>query len=354
MARRLRLEIPGGIYHVTNRGNQDAAVFLDDQDRQSFLELLGDAATKTGWRIHAHALLNNHFHLVLETPEPNLVAGMKWWLATYTNRFNRRHRRRGHVFAGRYRAIPVAPEGPFYREACAHVLLNPARAGLLPDGEPLASWRWSSLPLCAPDAPPPPAWHPTERLTQAFAADPDDPARGSGLLQHLEALRSAPEPPLWSGLRRGWYFGPPDFGATLLSAAGPRSQIRSHGVVPKDGAVLLGRQIVAAELAVRGWTGKQLRERPRADADKIAIARRLRRETPLPLRWIARELEAGSVHTLRNALASLREGPPPTRSSPPALPSPAPGESLGGGSVASTPAAESATRRPEAFSVAWD
>jgi putative transposase len=92
MARKLRVEYPGAVYHVMNRGDRREPIFQDDADRQRFWETLGEVCAKTGWQIHAFCLMGNHFHLVLETPQPNLVAGMKWFLGTYTSRFNRRHR----------------------------------------------------------------------------------------------------------------------------------------------------------------------------------------------------------------------------------------------------------------------
>src|ERR1700690_532883 len=90
MARKLRLEYPGAIYHVMNRGDRREPIFQDDKDRRLFLETLGEACAKADWQGHAYCLMGNHFHLVLETPQGNLVAGMKWFLGTYTSRFNRR------------------------------------------------------------------------------------------------------------------------------------------------------------------------------------------------------------------------------------------------------------------------
>jgi len=89
--RKLRVQYPGAIYHIMNRGDRREAIFKDDKDRRRFLQTLGQACEKTGWQVHAYCLMSNHFHLVIETPQPNLVAGMKWLLGTYTSRFNRRH-----------------------------------------------------------------------------------------------------------------------------------------------------------------------------------------------------------------------------------------------------------------------
>ncbi len=90
MARPLRIEYAGAVYHVMARGNQGQAIFCDDKDRQRFLETLGQACEKTGWHIHAYVLMGNHYHLLVETPEGNLVAGMKWLQGTYTQRHNAR------------------------------------------------------------------------------------------------------------------------------------------------------------------------------------------------------------------------------------------------------------------------
>ena len=90
MARSLRIEYPGAVYHVMARGNQGRPIFRDNADRKLWLETLGEACLKTGWRVHAYVLMGNHYHLLLETPEPNLSAGMKWLQSTYTSRYNHR------------------------------------------------------------------------------------------------------------------------------------------------------------------------------------------------------------------------------------------------------------------------
>jgi len=97
MARALRLEYPGAVYHVMARGNQGQPIFRDDRDRRVFLDTLAEAHAKTGWRIHAYVLMGNHYHLLLETPEGNLVAGMQWLQSTYTLRYNARHEVFGHL-----------------------------------------------------------------------------------------------------------------------------------------------------------------------------------------------------------------------------------------------------------------
>ena len=111
MPRQMRREFAGAIYHVMNRGDRREAIFRNDQDRRMFLSTLTGACAKTGWQIHAYCLMRNHFHLVIETPQPTLVVGMKWLLGVYTKRFNIRHKECGHLFAGLYKALHVEGKG---------------------------------------------------------------------------------------------------------------------------------------------------------------------------------------------------------------------------------------------------
>jgi len=138
MPRQLRVEFPGALYHVMSRGDRREAIFLDDVDRQDFLKTLAEACQKTGWQVHAYCLMNNHFHLVMETPDANLVEGMRWLLSAYTIRLNHRHKLFGHVFSGRYKALLVEGGNGYLKTVCDYVHLNPVRAGLLAPGRAAA------------------------------------------------------------------------------------------------------------------------------------------------------------------------------------------------------------------------
>ena len=107
MARKVRVEFEGATYHVMCRGDRRENIFEDDLDRARFLETLGEVCRRTGWKIHAYVLMSNHYHWLLETPGANLVAGMRWFQSCYTARYNRRHRKAGHLFQGRYKAMLV-------------------------------------------------------------------------------------------------------------------------------------------------------------------------------------------------------------------------------------------------------
>jgi REP element-mobilizing transposase RayT len=131
MPRKMRVEYSGAMYHVMSRGDQRDAIFLDDVDRHESIKTLAEACQKTDWWVHAFCLMKNHYHMVIETPNGNLVAGMQWLQSTYTIRLNNRHTLAGHVLSGRYKAQLVEGSGSGYlRTACDYVHLNPGSTRL--------------------------------------------------------------------------------------------------------------------------------------------------------------------------------------------------------------------------------
>lgn len=142
MARPLRIEFAGAVYHAMGRGNERRAIYRDDADRELFLATLARAVERWRWIVHAYCLMGNHYHLLLETPEPNLSRGMRQLNGEYTQAFNRRHLRVGHLFQGRFKAVVVEKESHLL-ELCRYVVLNPVRArGMkVPDA---GAWPWSS------------------------------------------------------------------------------------------------------------------------------------------------------------------------------------------------------------------
>jgi len=157
MARQIRIQYPGATYHVMARGNRRESIFHDDRDCEAFLERLGKACQRTGWEIRAFVLMGNHYHLVVHTPKPNLVDGMKWLQNAYSRWFNTRHQLWGHLFGDRCKAILVEEETSFGGRGAArgdylttlidYVHLNPARARLIQPGEKqsLLDYPWSSV-----------------------------------------------------------------------------------------------------------------------------------------------------------------------------------------------------------------
>lgn len=145
MARSIRIEYPGAFYHVMARGNRRENIFLDDDDRRFFLKTLAEACGMTGWRIHAWVLMGNHYHVLIETPEANLVTGMQWLQNTYTRRFNTRHGLWGRLFGDRYKAVLVEGEGYYYETLLDYIHLNPVRAVLVGVIKSGASGSWQNL-----------------------------------------------------------------------------------------------------------------------------------------------------------------------------------------------------------------
>ena len=140
MARPLRLEFPGAVYHVTSRGNDRQDIAIDEHDRSQFLSLLTHVVDRYAWLCHAYCLMGNHYHLLIETPQPNLSLGMRQLNGRYTQAYNRRHERVGHLFQGRFIAILVEKEAHLL-ELSRYVVLNPVRAKLVSHPR---QWAWSS------------------------------------------------------------------------------------------------------------------------------------------------------------------------------------------------------------------
>lgn len=140
MARPLRLQVADGVYHLTARGNERKAIYRDEGDKETFLEILAETLERFAWRLLSYCLMSNHYHLLVRTPQPNLARGMRDLNGVYAQAFNRRHGRDGHLFQGRYRAILIESDEHLLA-AAAYVVRNPVRAGIC--AKP-GEWPWSS------------------------------------------------------------------------------------------------------------------------------------------------------------------------------------------------------------------
>ena len=310
MARKLRVQYPGAMYYVMNRGDRREDIFCDDKDHARFLETLPEACQKTGWQIHAFCLMANHFHLVLETPQANLVAGMKWFLGTYTARFNRRHKLFGHLFSGRYKSLVVDGSGTGYlKTVCDYVHLNPARARLLEPEQSLRSFAWSSWPgfLQAPSKRP--VWLRVERLLGEYGIPKDSRAGRRRMEQALEQRRRAETVDAFNAVRRGWCLGDEEFRKELLAQMSERMGAEHYGPERAETGVEKAERIIAAELRRRGWTEEDLEERRKGDAAKVRMAQRLRAETVQTVAWIAERLRLGSRAYANHLLWRARKKP---------------------------------------------
>ena len=309
MARRLRVEYPGAIYHVMNRGDRREPIFKDEADHQRFVETLGEACTKTGWQVHAYVLMPNHFHLVVETPQPNLVAGMKWLLGTYTSRFNRRHKLFGHLFSGRYKSLIVDGSGSGYlKSVCDYVHLNPARAKLVAADAALKSFGYSSWPAYLLGPSKRPAWLRVDRLLGEWGIPKDSPAGRQRLEQALEARRGDGEAgEEFKRIRHGWCLGEEAFRKELLAHMIERMGAEHYGEERTEAAEAQAERIIAEELKRRRWNEADLKTRRKGDVAKVALAERVRRETTMTVGWIAERLQVGTRGHLNHLLYRRRK-----------------------------------------------
>ena len=306
MPRKLRIEYPGAMYHVMSRGNRRQDIFLDDVDRHDFLKTLAEACRKTAWEVHAFCLMSNHYHLVLETPNANLVAGMAWLQSTYTIRLNHRHKLIGHVLSGRYKAQLVEGSGNGYlRTACDYVHLNPIRAHLLKPEERLLSYPWSSFGyyLSAPEHRP--RWIRVDRLLGEHDIEQDSPGGRRRFEEQMEARRLQPgDEETLKALRRGWCVGGATFRQEQLGRMEGKLGHHHAGELRRETAEAKGERIVAEELQRLGWKGDELVLRRKNDPGKMAMAVRLRRETTLSMKDIAARLHLGTSNTANARLHS--------------------------------------------------
>ena len=295
MARKLRVEYEGAIYHVMNRGDRREPIFWDEADRTVFMTTLGEACGKTGWQVHALCLMANHFHLVVETPEPNLVAGMKWFLGTYTGRFNRRHKLFGHLFSGRYKALIVDGSGNGYlKTVCDYVHLNPARAGLLAPRQPLADYVWSSWPeyLKSPARRWP--WLRVDRLLGEYGIPQDSAAGRRHLAETLEERRAAEGETDYRHIRRGWCLGAKPFRKELLAQMAERKGAEHYGEERRESESEKAERLVTAGLKKMRWTEADLGRQRKGHPVKVRLAQQLRAQTTLTVGQIAERLRMGT------------------------------------------------------------
>jgi REP element-mobilizing transposase RayT len=298
-----------------NRGDRREPSVRDDEDRTRFLSTLGEACSKAGWQVQAYCLMENHFHLVVETPEPNLVAGMKWFLGTYTGRFNRRHKLFGHLFSGRYKALVVDGSGNGYlKTVCDYVHLNPARAKLVGGGcalegfcvEQLAGVFAGPVEASSVVAGLPAGRH-VDWLLGEWGIPKDSPAGRQRLKQALEERRGAEEGEEFKPIRRGWCLGEETFRQELLAQMNERIGAEHYGEERTESAEALAEQIIAEELKRRRWREAELQTKAKGDAEKVALAARLRAETTMTVGWIAERLGMGTRGHLNHLLYRRRQ-----------------------------------------------
>ena len=230
MARPLRIEFPGAIYHVTSRGDRREPIFIDDQDRLNFIHLMALALERCDASVLAYCLMGNHYHLVLQTRRANLSVLMRQVNGVYTKRFNHRHGKAGHVFQGRFKAILVDRKA-YLLEVCRYVEINPLRAQMVSD---LQHWPWSSLAAHVGQTEAPP-WLDVAALHEQLMGRPMANARDvrTACSRYARLVASAPDTSLWETALRGQVFlGDEAFVDRMLAKASPAQ--RAAREIPKS------------------------------------------------------------------------------------------------------------------------
>lgn len=298
VARKIRVQHPGALYHVINRGNYQSAVFQSAGATRAFERTLAQACERAGWRVHAYVIMRNHFHLALETPQPNLASGMQWLLGTFAARFNRLRAKRGHLFQGRYHALLVEDAAALFRVA-NYIHLNPVRARIVP-AERIASYPWSSLHRWATRRPTP--WLTPDGILSAL--DLHHRPKPWGLYaDYLSILAADPveqERQGFAGMSRGWAIGTTGWQRTLAREFA--SLALSPGLEAAEARVINeGRWWEALEqaLARTQKSSHDIVHDAKGARWKIELATHLRQAVNAPYRWIAAQLHMGSPLAVR-------------------------------------------------------
>jgi len=307
VARKLRLEFPGACYHVINRGNYRSDVFASEGARDAFQACLFAVCARSGWLLHAFAIMRNHYHLALETPEGNLVAGMQWLQATFANRFNRLRDERGHVFQGRYKALLVEDGGPL-GQVCDYIHLNPVRAGVVPV-ERLGEFRHSSF------------WYLAQpRLRPEFLRCETALAEAGGLADTPQGRRSYGEYLTWQAaegpagknrtyvnLSRGWALGTAGFKRALTKDYGLAANARA---LERAGARELREEqwheALRECLKAKGKSPADAPNERKGAGWKAQIALEMKERTQATNQWLTEQLHMGRAEAVSVHVGRLR------------------------------------------------
>jgi REP element-mobilizing transposase RayT len=298
------------------RGNRQEAIFKDGKDHEVYLDTLGETCERCGWKVHAFVLMGNHYHLLLETPEANLVDGMRWFQGVYTQRFNARHKEWGHLFQGRYKALLVDGGGDYFSTVASYIHLNPARARCFDlEAGKLSDFKFSSYPgYVRPSKRP--EWLVVDRVLSCCGCEDSVSGRTQyrKIMQKrvLELLHSA-HPALadaaWQNIRRGWVFGSDEFCSQMRDALERASRGRrrdSHS----GGAAILHDEQAAEELLKQGLKEVGLRREElsyikKSDDRKKVVAWLIRKNTSVRNEWVSNALKMGNLATVSRSVRAV-------------------------------------------------
>jgi putative transposase len=304
MARKMRIQYAGALYHVVNRGNYRRDLFLTPGECQAFVDTLEEGVKMMGWRLHAYVLMSNHYHLALETPEPNLVEGMHWVQSAWGTRFNRFRKEQGHLFQGRYKALLLENAAALGR-VVDYIHLNPVRAKVVAP-ELVGKVRWSSLSrilkgdrVIASDG-----WN----LGCRFGQGLEGSRTYEAYLIEIGQDEQAWERLGLTDLSKGWAVGTAgwrkalakEYGQMALSPGLERAEVAELRHATWELAVERGLQ-------AQGRTDADLVTKPLRTDWKVRLARTIRQESGASISWLATRLNLGSPQSVRGYLWKDRQ-----------------------------------------------
>ncbi len=305
--RKLRLEFPGACYHVINRGNYRTDLFRTERTKAAFEACLFEACEKSGWLLHAFVVMRNHYHLAIETPEGNLVAGMKWLQVTFANRFNAWRQERGHVFQGRYKALLVEDGDPL-GQVCHYIHLNPVRAGILPVSR-LSDYRYSSYHYLKYPSLRPPFLQPTVPLATAGGLT-DSPAGRDRYAAYLEWQAEegpAGKSKAYVNLSKGWALGSTEFRAALVQDHALAARTRAWELTgAKEIREMQWMTTLATLLRLAGWDHSRIWALSKSAPEKLAIAAFMKTRTQASNHWLSKCLNLGHSRAFSHNLTQYR------------------------------------------------
>lgn len=319
MARKPRVEYAGAVYHVMSRGDRQNLICRDNRDKEIFMDTLEEACVRHGWRIHAFVLMDNHYHLLLETPEPNLVIGMKWFQGTYTQRINSRHKEWGHLFQGRYKALIIqADSGEYFSTVASYIHLNPVRAKILNfTTHSLSEFIWSSYPLYFSSSRRP-QWLCVDRVLGNYQWQDTRSGREAyrRMMQKRTLEVATSDNPKefdeqWAKIRRGWVWGDSEFRKEMegrvdqrISAYDRRSYLGDEARKHDEAEAM---RLLDFGLKALNLKQEELETLKKCDLRKKVLAWLIRQHTGVRNDWICEQLVMGRASNLSRYVNDVRQ-----------------------------------------------
>ena len=312
MARPLRIEYPDACYHVMCRGNQYRNIFESDKDSDLFVRTLGEVCERNGVVVHAWCLLSNHYHLLIETPNGNLVDAMKWFQATFTQRYNARHQLWGHLFQGRYKAKIIDDSDPsYFRTVSEYIHLNPMNEKSVKESG-LEAYSWSSYPFYLLPPSKRPNWLLTKEVLSVCGIASDSAKSRRTYAEYMNELLSVrlkmndKEKRDWKRVERGWVHGSSEFRDDMIERLDKSGKATFKSLTDVSQKRDLGESaasvVVEKCLIYFGLSEKDLPTLPKSDSRKMMIAGLIRYHYPVSVTWVSEKLMMGHFTTVSKAM----------------------------------------------------